>query len=164
MRAQSVFPVTRRVSAQQTAGCNGYNAASVMGAGASFDVGAELTLPPDGSDLMTAEAAKGEVTRLRTLLQAYVEQKDGWPLDASDIVNGDDEHDYEVCLREVCNIRAAIRLQSSESERGARGASRNRDAHRMALMREEQEAARAEAEAAAAADDGEGGGEEVSHK
>ena len=129
-----------------------------MGAGASFDVGAELALPPDGSDLGDATAAKREVTRLRTMLQAYVEQKDGWPLDASDIVTGDDGHDYEVCLREVCNIRAAIRLQGSEVERGARGASRNRDAHRLALMREQQEEAARDAEAEA---EGAGGADEL---
>jgi hypothetical protein len=121
-----------------------------MGAGASFNVAAEMILPTDGSDLTDAAAAKAEVIRLRTLLQAYVEDKGGWPLDASDILTGTDEEDYTVCLREVCNIRAAIHLQGSDAERAARGGASNRDARRASMMAD-QRAAMMAADAAAGA-------------
>ena len=119
-----------------------------MGAGASFNVAAEMIRPTDGSDLADAEAAKDEVIRLRTLLQAYVEDKGGWPLDASDILTGAADTDFTVCLREVCNIRAAIHLQSSDTERAARGGASNNDVRRASVMAD-QRAAMMAADAAA---------------
>jgi hypothetical protein len=87
-------------------------------------VSVEGVKPLDGSDLEeeTLQAVKDEVTRLRTLLQAHVdeEKKKEWPLDVSDICQGGDEAEEKIgCIREICNVRKAISMAGQQMQRRA---------------------------------------------
>ena len=70
---------------------------------------------------------KEEVSRLRTLLQAHVdeEKKKSWPLDVSDICKGGDEEEEKTqCIREICNTRQAIAMAGATMQRRASSDSR----------------------------------------
>ena len=86
----------------------------------------ELTKPPDGSDIISTgslEYAKNEVIRLRCNLGCLAVQHgmQVMPENADDLVLGENEtEDFDRVVKEICHIRACLRLNTQSSKRRSR--------------------------------------------
>lgn len=85
----------------------------------------ELTKPADGSDIVATGSlnyAKNEVIRLRNDL-GFLAQQYGMqvmPIDADDLIHGNDQEDFDRLVAEIVHIRAALRLNTQSSKRRGR--------------------------------------------